>query len=55
LGFWGFGVYSVPSTRGCGVTMIGGVTNKGDFHYLMEEKTNTKTVEAWFKHLSNQE
>ena len=47
--------YSVPSTRGCGVTMIGGITSTGNFHYIMAEKTNTETVEQWFKLLVRKE
>ena len=47
--------YSVPSTRGCGITMIGGITSTGRFHYLMLENTSSATVEEWFKLLASKE
>ena len=47
--------YSVPSTRGIGTTVIGGITTTGNFHYSITHNTSTDTVEDWFKLLANKE
>ena len=37
------------------MTMIGGITTTGNFHYITCDTTNTKNVESWFKDLSKRE
>ena len=36
---------SIPSSRGEGLTIIGGITTDGEFHYIIRSTTNKENVQ----------
>ena len=43
---------TIPSSRGEGLTIIGGITTDGEFHYIIRSTTNKENVQDWFLHIS---
>ena len=43
---------TIPATRGEGLTLIGGITSDGEFHYIIRSTTNSENVKQFLQILS---
>ena len=44
---------SIPSTRGEGLTVIGGISTDGEFNYIIRPTTNSENVLDYLKFVSH--